>query len=231
MSAICPSCRSSIPANDVNVSTDLALCRSCGRTFRFSELVNDDGFSSLDLNSPPRGAWYESLPDGFCAGATTRSWFALFLIPFTCAWAGGSMWDIYGKQIESGHIDWTSSLFGLPFLIGSIALILLCAFMTAGRVTIRQSSDRFSIFTGVGPIGLTRNYSWSDFNSAREEILLNGTGWKGFGQGIVLEGRRKVAFGSMWSGERRYFVLRVLRSKLLSSNSATASTLMTARFR
>ena len=32
----CPMCHAVIPANDVNVATDLALCRACGRTSSFA---------------------------------------------------------------------------------------------------------------------------------------------------------------------------------------------------
>jgi hypothetical protein len=123
MSTTCPSCRLSIAVDDINVSTDLALCRACGRTFRFSEIADGGPASGPDLTSPPAGAWYEPLPDGFCAGAMTRSWKAIFFIPFTCVWSGFSMYGIYWKQIESGHFDLTSSLFGLPFLIGTCFLV------------------------------------------------------------------------------------------------------------
>jgi hypothetical protein len=233
MNTICPSCKSAIAIEDINVSTDLALCRACGRTFRFSEIVDGGSASGADLNSPPPGAWFEPLPDGFCVGATTRSWMAVFFIPFTCAWSGMSMYGIYWKQIESGNFSFLESVFGLPFLIGTCFLVAGCVLMTAGKVTITQASDRLSIFTGVGWLGLTRNYSLSDFRSVREDFV---TGLFSFsanrqGRTIALEGKRRITFGTLWSADRRYFVLGVLRSKLSGASHSSLGTMATPRFR
>jgi hypothetical protein len=97
MQITCPTCRAKVATDDINVSTDVALCRSCGNTFHISEVLG--GTSSIlgsmlssivppsgpvDLNSPPAGAWYTPTGDGFTAGASTRSWMALFIVPFTC---------------------------------------------------------------------------------------------------------------------------------------------------
>ena len=41
MSTDCPACRSEIATGDINVSTDLALCRACGNSFRFSEIAGE----------------------------------------------------------------------------------------------------------------------------------------------------------------------------------------------
>jgi hypothetical protein len=113
MDAACPLCRSAIAADDINVATDIALCRRCGKTFSFSELVGGSPGAAVDLTTPPSGAWFEQLGDGFRVGATTRSWTALFVIPFTCVWSGFSLKSLYGKQFSSGHFDPTSSLFGV----------------------------------------------------------------------------------------------------------------------
>jgi hypothetical protein len=201
---------------DINVSTDIALCRSCGKTFPFSEIAHGREKSGPDLTTPPTGAWFEQAPGGFRVGASTRSWMALFIVPFTCVWAGGSLSGIYGKQISSGHFDAGSSLFGLPFLLGSICLLGLCAMNIAGKVEIVQNGDRLSVFTGVVVLGWTRNYLASDFDSVREDRGQNWRNWNRQGQVIVLEGKRRAAFGSMLSEERRYFVLSVLR-KMFSS--------------
>ena len=39
MKAVCPKCRGAIPLDDVNVATDIALCRRCEQTFAYSELI------------------------------------------------------------------------------------------------------------------------------------------------------------------------------------------------
>ncbi len=52
---VCPSCHNHVPMDDVNVSTDLVLCRKCGKTFKFSELM-ELSTSTIDVSKPPVGA-------------------------------------------------------------------------------------------------------------------------------------------------------------------------------
>lgn len=217
--------------DDINVSTDLALCRACGKSFRFSEIVGEPSSSGPDLNSPLPGAFFEQLPDGFRVGATTRSGMAVFLVPFTCVWAGGSLSGIYGSQIVKGHFALGPSLFGLPFLMGSCVLISMCALYTMGQMTVTKSSDRLSIFAGVGGLGWTRNYSWSDFRTIRDDYAPGSFNWNRQGRLIALEGKRRVAFGSLWTDERRYFVLHAIRAFLNGASLSGGSTMTTARFR
>lgn len=233
MDILCPSCGRKIPLEDVNVSTDLALCRACGQSFQFSDLA--DGRSALmpDLNSPPSGAWFVEMPDGFRAGATTRSWMAIFLVPFTCVWAGGSLGGIYVKPFLSGKLDPANAFFGLPFLVGSLFLVGLCAMTLLGKVSVTKTGDRLWVFTGVGGLGWTRQFSWSDFYTAREDLARSSyqMSWSGLGRTLALEGKRKITFGSMWSENRRFFVLAALREMLKRSNNTTTSSILSPRFR
>jgi hypothetical protein len=230
MQITCPTCRAKIATDDINVSTDVALCRSCGNTFPISEIPG--GTSSIlaslvnsvvppsgpvDLNSPPSGAWYRPEADGFTAGASTRSWSALFLVPFTCVWAGGSMFGIYGTQIIKGHFNLPMSLFGLPFLIGSCFLVSFCAMMTLGKVSVSVHGDRLAVFTGIGPFGITRTASLSEFKTISEDFASGAMNNNRTSRVIRLEGSRSMAFGSMLSTERRYFLLAALRTALSGS--------------
>lgn len=219
MEVICPTCRSKIAPDDINVSTDVALCRSCGNTFRLSEIIGAIPSSSIDLHSPPSGAWYAPTADGFTAGATTRTWMALFIVPFTCVWSGFSMSGIYGSQIVKGEFNLSSSLFGIPFLLGTIFLFSWCAMAVFGRVTITRHSDQLTIFTGVGSIGWTRTCALSDFSTVREGYSgFNNWNWNSRqGPSIRIEGKRAVAFGSMLSTDRRYFLLKVVQTALRDS--------------
>lgn len=234
MSTTCPACRSMIATDDINVSTDLALCRSCGKSFRFSEIVGELAAAGPDLNVPPAGAWYQPLPDGFTVGATTRTWQAAFIIPFTCVWSGFSMSGIYGSQFAKGHFDLGSSLFGLPFIFGTCMLLSMCALYTAGKVVVTLRSGRLSIFTGVGPVGWTRSYSWTEFKTVREELSSGVFNTNRRGKCVYLEGSRRVGFGSLLSDDRRYFVasaLRVNLSRTDRSGGFGGSLVETGRFR
>jgi len=239
MQITCPNCRAKIATDDINVSTDVALCRSCGNTCHVSEVLGGTStiLSSLlssvvppsgpvDLNSPPSGAWYTPLADGFTAGTSTRSWMALFIVPFTCVWSGGSMTGIYGTQLMKGHFNLPMSLFGLPFLIGSIFLVSWCVMSVAGKVTVSVHGDRLAIFTGVGPLGVTRTANVSDFRSVREDFGYGSMNSNRGSRVIRLEGNRSMAFGSMLSNERRHFLVGALQTAL---SGATRSPIFVSR--
>jgi hypothetical protein len=59
----------------------------------------------VDLDDPPRGAWYQVEFNGFVVGATTRHPIPLFLVPFMCVWSGGSLGGIYGSEFVHGTFD------------------------------------------------------------------------------------------------------------------------------
>jgi hypothetical protein len=109
----CPLCQSVIPADDVNVATDLALCRSCGNTSAFSVVSGSSEISLEALANPPSCIKIER---GF-SGSTVITYrkispALLSLIPFTAFWSGLSMWGIYGRQIRKGEFDLSQSLLG-----------------------------------------------------------------------------------------------------------------------
>lgn len=77
-----------------------------------------------------------------------------------------------------------------------------------------------SIFFGVGSIGWTRTCSLSDFSTVREGYPGGGNwNWNNRqGPAIRLEGKRAIAFGSMLTTDRRYFLFKVLQSSLQDTN-------------
>src|SRR5574340_1738288 len=100
----CPGCGSTIPLEDINVAKDLALCRTCGKTWSFSAARSAREIGALDLEQPPRGVRVRTEYDG----TTTilyrrRSGALIFLIPFTLFWGGLSLGGIYGSQIKQGR--------------------------------------------------------------------------------------------------------------------------------
>ncbi len=170
MNVVCPKCRKTIPMEDVNVSTDIALCRDCGETFPFSELssvVPDT--APVDFGNPPPHVKLDLNPmDGsFTLTHQRFSKTTLFMVPFTLLWGGGSMTMIYGSQFFNHKFDWRLSLFGLPFLIGTLFLISACLMSAFGKTKVRLAMGKGSIFHGVGGIGRTRHFTYSTRTSVR----------------------------------------------------------------
>ena len=93
----CPKCKRIVPADQMNISTDLALCPQCNEGFKISKSLDIDSINADILQNPPKGAWFRQETHHIIVGATTRSPEAFFLVPFTCVWSGGSLGGIYGS--------------------------------------------------------------------------------------------------------------------------------------
>ena len=163
-SYFCPKCGAEIPLSDINVSADIMLCKSCGETSSFAEAVNDAGDESVLVKPPPKHLRIETDPMDPERRTTITykkiSLLALFFVPFTCFWAGGSMAGIYGSQIVKGAFDPKLSLFGLPFLIGSIVLVSACLFMLFGKRVLKLRGGEAKYFAGVFGIGLRKRFHY-----------------------------------------------------------------------
>ncbi len=205
----CPKCLSDIPQANINVATDIAQCTQCHNVFKISENISTQIDPNFDKNNPPNGAWIDQNFDAMTLGATTRSWTALFLVPFTLVWSGGSMTGIYGTQIWSGDFNPAMSLFGIPFLIGSVFLISSALMTLFGKVEITLDTEGGKIFTGVGVVGWSKHFLWADVSNIREEVSYSSKG--GATKSILLEGKTRLDFGSMLSEERLYYVLKSLQ--------------------
>ena len=209
---ICLKCRSEIPLADVNVSTDIALCRQCGQTWSYADLLADRESADINTMEPPRGAWFNDLSPGtFEVGVSTRSAAALFLVPFMCVWSGFSLGGIYGSQFIKGQFDPKLSLFGIPsvlgtLLFGSIALMTVC-----GKVVVKVDGENGTVFTGVGPIGWRRRFNWRGVSAVR---CTESHGRRGsVSKHVRFEGEKSLAFATGVKDERLNFMLAVLRRK------------------
>jgi hypothetical protein len=85
-------------------------------------------------------------------------------------WSGGSLGGIYGMQIKSGQFSWIATLFGLPFLAGSVFLFGITFMATFGRVIIESGQDgRLRIRKGGLGLYWTKSAPWLDVVSAEVE--------------------------------------------------------------
>lgn len=216
----CPTCQQPLLADNINIQTDLALCKACGHTARVSELADID-FNPGAVQSPPGGAWYQDTPLGQVVGATTRSAIAFFLVPFMCVWSGGSLGGIYGSQIRSGEFNPLLSAFGIPFLLGSIMFWSLALMAVCGKVEVRIREGSGVVFTGIGPLGWKRRFNLDEIE-AIEDASTRSRYPGAQGGSIVLRGKTLLTFASGVREDRRYFMIQALRQFKARRNPARA---------
>lgn len=199
--AVCPGCGQAIPMEDINVAKDLALCRACGKTWTFSLVNATKELKDVNLDNPPRGARVETDHEGGTKIIYKRiTPVAFFLVIFTAIWGGGSMAGIYGSQLKKGHFELGASLFGLPFLIGTIVLVSITAFLLFGRWEIKIGRGEGSVFVGVGPLGWRRRFSFGPnayVSLAMSDVKVNNQPQEAI---VIQDGDKRVAsFGAVIS--------------------------------
>jgi hypothetical protein len=204
----CRKCKRPIPTDQINVSKDIALCPDCGECYKISECVDLEPVNPDIFRNPPGGVWFRQEPGEVVIGATTRSPAAFFLVPFMCVWSGGSLGGIYGSQIASGEFNPAMSLFGIPFLIGTIVLGAMALMTVFGKIEVHLGRLNY-VFTGIGPIGWKRPFDWSAVHTVRE-VATSSKSSKNQ-TSIVLEGETRVSFGAGLNDNRKYFILNALK--------------------
>ena len=217
----CPQCSRLLDAIHLNVATDVAVCPSCNEAFAISSVVTgaDEVDPDFDLYKSPRGTSFQETGFGWTLTATTRSPIAFFLVPFMCIWSGFSLGGIYGTQIIKGQFDLMTSLFGIPFLFGTILFGSIAVMSVFGCVRVSVDQDDGNIFVGVGSIGWKRRFDWSSIVAVKEVFASRG-GNGSSGYTIHLVGPAPLQFGSMLSDSRRSYVINALRHLLADRKSS-----------
>ena len=159
-----------IQAADLAPAQGVAVCRFCEKPFPLEACRTAIPFEQRNIvpvMTPPKGVDLVETMDGFRLTLSTRSCIAVFLVPFTLVWAGGSLGGIYGTQIAKGEFNWMMSLFGLPFLVGSFFLIALTVMSVCGRTIVELAGGKFLIRTGALGVYRTQSAPWPDVRSCR----------------------------------------------------------------
>lgn len=209
----------------MNVDNDLAICHDCNEAFKISALLSpqpepqvyenagwvSEDFDSFRIDNPPGGISYENYGMGWRLASTTRSGIAFFLVPFMIVWSGFSLGGIYGSQLFEGKFDPIRSLFGIPFVLGTLLFGSFAVMSVIGRMVIKtdeMNHDNGSIFMGVGPIGWTRRFRWSEVRRIEETIS---SGKNRSKQITLMRDQGDINFGGMLSDKRRRYLIFALR--------------------
>ena len=166
----CPDCGLPITVADLAPAQGVAVCRFCEKPHPFAACQEAIPFEQRNIipeHALPKGVVLEETMDGFRLILSARSCIAFFLVPFTMVWAGGSLGGIYGTQIAKGEFNLWMSLFGLPFLAGSVFLIAITVMAVSGRSVVELAAGKLSIRTGALGIYRTKSAAWDDVLSCR----------------------------------------------------------------
>jgi hypothetical protein len=221
------------------VANDLALCRNCGMTHRFSALVSNLE-EDVDLNCPPAGAWRRQEGGKVVIGATHRAIFkGVFLLFFAVGWnaivsvfvgfaAAATLqrlgvplpkwWPL--RPADSAPVGFLIFLWAFltPFIFVGLFTLWECLNCFAGRTEVQLEGGQGTLFTGVGALGRRRPFAASDV----KDVCIAGQAGRGSDGGaqgkaqIVLATTQKpLRFGARLTAERLQFVAAALRQELV----------------
>lgn len=216
----CPDCGLPVPATEVAPSAGLAVCRLCDRTHPLAacqEALPLEKRPDLTPGPPPKGVVVSEAMDGFRVSVSTRSCMAVFLVPFTLFWSGGSLGGLYGTQIYKGEFNLMMSLFGIPFLIGSVFLIGFTLMSVAGSQVVELKAGRLHAYAGALGLRWGRSVDWRDVESVRlNESPLKSR--RSYGSTheveVVVRGDKPLSLGSGVDPERLRWTTRFLASRI-----------------
>ena len=121
------------------------------------------------------------------------------------------MGGIYGSQLYKGHFNLGLSLFGIPFILGTVVLGSVALMAVCGKVVVRVDGDEGSIFTGFGPFGWCRRFDWQKVTAIRRTERYGSRG--SILHQITLEGDKRLNFSAGASIEQLDYVFATLRGK------------------
>ena len=215
----CPECGANVPLADMNVAADVALCRSCGTRSRIAELCEgDDEAGDCQVLSGPVPKHVRVIRDPNDPSGKVELRYrrfnpvVLFLIPFTCVWSGLSVGGIYGSQLLERQFDPVRSLFGLPFLIGTVVLVgaILNLLFARRRLVLEYGHGSYS--SKVFGIGRTRRFDLNRETGIGVDRQL----WQPRGQGAnfairVRNGNLSEKICSGWDEDARTYAIAMAK--------------------
>jgi hypothetical protein len=179
------------------------------------------------MDKASAGVWFEPIGEGFRLRASCRSFIdsvmrvglaaAVSSLPFV-------LWRdlIRGVWTDEGASFWITCAFlaiwaAAIFYTDWIALVSLF-----GEIRITKAGDRGEIFTGIGKLGWTHRFRWSDFQSVSGiETRADAGRRTGTVRYVVLNApSKRYKFGWQLSADRQAFIETTLREHVFHDSPA-----------
>lgn len=240
----CPSCDAPLASDAINIAEGVAMCPSCGKLSRLSDVIEHERPSEEVVNDPPAGCTFTSQFDETIIRVSLRSvggfigslFFCLFWNGITGVFVLVALAGLYSSLVgpvpawfpaptmnnSSSGMGLGMTLFLCVFLIPfvTVGLIMIGAVLTSlmGSTVVSVGRDNAWVRTGVGPIGLTRRFNPRSFRS----IGPGKTKWQQNGQHkelIQIDADKTIRFGSGMSEAKRDWLIAVLRRLFKDANA------------
>lgn len=224
----CPNCQTLIPAEDINVQKDIALCRACNKVHSLSqdlaEPVSHSGpsleheLSNFDITNPPDDkTWVRQTTQGIAIGASAKSSFAYVFLVFILIF-GGISGTVFAAFLFSGELETEMALFFIPFFLVDLIMLVFFLFTFFGRVEVTIDRYEGEVFVGALSFGWRKQFDVKAINKIVEgdsNVTVNNVRKKHI---VMHTENGKIAFGSLLKNERRRFIYLALNKYFYQLN-------------
>ncbi len=162
----CPHCGAVIGLEDVNVSTDVALCRQCQAVHSFAKLRSQHQDDSILDTIPNRVTVTQGINGvelvykrpktaGIAIGVFGLGW-SSFVGIFATEMFSGESYTING--VEKSGVDTMTLLFLLPFVLVGIGMLCAAVYQLFGAIKLTVRPGHAELFRGIGSIGRRQKF-------------------------------------------------------------------------
>lgn len=141
----CPMCGALLAMEDVNMATDMALCRACNKISRFSELVQEERDEEI-LDSIPRRMSVTKTARGLEVTYRKPKGAGFFLLLFALIWNAITYTAIFVMMGKMAHESLFGQLFLIPFVLVGFGTFLGAVYVLFGRMTLTLSPGTGELF-------------------------------------------------------------------------------------
>lgn len=153
----CPKCSAPLAMEDVNMATDMVLCRSCSQVSRCSELVQENQDEKI-LDSVPRRIRMLKTARGLEVTYQRRKGIGFFFLIFTLVWDGVTYPLLFHMLGSETGVSLLPVLFFVPFVLVGLGMLLATIYIFFGRIALTLKPGGGELFRGVGCLGRRQRF-------------------------------------------------------------------------
>lgn len=153
----CPACGAALAVEDVNMATDMVLCRACSRISKFSDLVQEERDEDI-LDSIPRRMKVAKTARGLEVTYKKPKGSGLFLLFFSLFWNSITCFFLFVVMGKVPPEIWFFKLFFIPFILIGLGTLLGALYVLFGHMKLTLTPGRGELFRGIGNMGRRQQF-------------------------------------------------------------------------
>ena len=177
--------------------------------------------SAASPKGPPGGIRIERTPVGFVLRVSDGS-FGYAIVWMVFAGVLAVLPFRFGAEINSESFQGGQGIGWALWAAGVLVLMGAAGFAWFSQIRITKTGDHGEIFSGLGPLGHTHRFEWSDFSDVRDhEFSYTGTRTTRTAHDVQLSGpSANYRFGRDLDDAPRAFIVAFLREEALGRHDA-----------